>query len=112
MSRARFEVFWAEIAIRDLEQIVDFLEREKQAPLAAQRTFDKITEHSKTLESLPLRGRIVPELARHEISIYRELIIPPHRLMYRVDGNRVLIVAVFDARRNLEDVLLARLAGL
>jgi toxin ParE1/3/4 len=104
-----FEVLWAEVAIQDLERIVDFIEPE--APMAAQRLFDRIAEQSTTLETLPYRGRVVPELARYEISIYRELLIPPYRLMYRVDDERVLVVAVFDGRRDLESVLLARLSG-
>lgn len=58
---------------------------------------------------LPDRGRMVPELASLDIKAYRELIISPHRLMYRVEPRRVLVVAVFDGRRDLGDVLLARL---
>jgi plasmid stabilization system protein ParE len=108
MTPIRFEVFWAEAAIRDLEEIVDFIEREA-APMAAQRLFNRMKRRSATLESLPARGRIVPELARHDIKIYRELILPPHRLIYRIEAHRVLVVAVFDGRRDLEDVLLARL---
>jgi toxin ParE1/3/4 len=106
VSPRRFEVFWTETAIRDLEQIVDYLEQE--APMAAQRTFDRIAESSRTLDTMPLRGRIVPELARFEIAIYRELIISPYRMIYRVSTDRVLVVGVFDSRRNLEDILLAR----
>jgi toxin ParE1/3/4 len=107
MIAGRFEVFWAEAAIRDLDQIVEFVAEE--APMAAQKLFDRITERAVSLEELPARGRIVPELARFEITTYRELIINPFRLMYRIDAARVLVVAVFDGRRNLEDVLLSRL---
>jgi toxin ParE1/3/4 len=106
MSREDFEVFWSEVAVQDLERIVDFIERE--APIAAQRVFDGIAERSQSLETLPFRGRVVPELARYEVTTYRELIIPPYRLMYRIDGDRVLVVAVFDSRRDLEDILLSR----
>lgn len=106
MSPRRFEVLWTEVAIRDLEQIVDYVAQE--APMAAQRVFDSIAEHSRTLDSLPLRGRIVPELAKLEITSYRELIISPYRLLYRLSSNRVFVVGVFDSRRNLEDILLNR----
>jgi toxin ParE1/3/4 len=107
MSRAELEVLWMESAIRDLEQIVDFIAEE--APLAAQRLFDEVVEKSRTLDSVPTRGRIVPELARFEITTYREIILRPYRLMYRIDGKRVSVVGFFDGRRNLEEVLLARL---
>ena len=109
MSGDRFEVLWSEVAVQDLEGIVDFIERE--APIAAQRIFDEVAERSRALETLPFRGRVIPELARYEVTTYRELVIPPYRLMYRVDGDRVLVVAVFDSRRDLEDILLSRFMG-
>jgi toxin ParE1/3/4 len=107
MSRGGFEVLWVEAAIRDLEQIVDYIAEE--APLAAQRLFDEVVEKSQALESLPRCGRVVPELARFEITTYQELILRPYRLMYRIDGKRVSVVGFFEGRRNLEDVILARL---
>lgn len=107
MSVQRFEVLWTETAIRDLEEIVDYVEQQG-APMAAQKIFDSIAESSRALDLVPLRGRIVPELARFEITIYRELIIPPYRMLYRVSADRVFVVGVFDSRRNLEDILLAR----
>lgn len=109
MSPDRFEVFWSEIAVRDLERIIDFVDRE--APLAAQRLLEEIAERARTLEHLPLRGRIVPELARFEITTHRELLVNPYRLIYRIDAGRVWVIAVFDGRRNLEDVLLARVTA-
>jgi toxin ParE1/3/4 len=107
MSRGRFEVIWAEAAIRDLEQIVDFIALE--APLAAQRLFDRVAKTSQTLDLLPRRGRVVPELARFKITTYRELILRPYRLLYKIDERRVLVVAFFDGRRDLEHAILARL---
>lgn len=109
MSRVHFEVLWSEVAVQDLERIVDFIEPE--APIAAQQVFDQVAERSRALETLPFRGRVVPELARYEVTAYRELIIPPYRLMYRIDGDRVLVVAVFDSRRDLEEILLSRFLG-
>jgi len=106
VSPRHFEVLWTETAIRDLEQIVDYVEQD--APMAAQRIFDSIAERSRTLDLMPLRGRVVPELARFEITIYRELVIPPYRMLYRVSADTVFIMGVFDSRRNLEDILLAR----
>lgn len=104
----RFEVLWSEIAIRDLEQIVDYIIGH-DAPIAARRLFDRIVEHSEALRTLPSRGRVIPELARFEVENYRELIIAPFRLMYRIDADQVLVLGVFDGRRDLEDVLLGRI---
>ena len=40
---------------------------------------------------------------------WRELVIRPYRLVYRIEGDTVIVLAVFDARRDLEDLLLERL---
>lgn len=105
MSR-KYEVLWSEVAVRDLEEIVDFVQRE--APIAAQRLFERMVEQSKALDTFPFRGRVVPELARFEVETLRELIVAPYRLMYRVDTDRVLVFAVFDSRRDLKEVILSR----
>jgi hypothetical protein len=41
--------------------------------------------------------------------MYRELQIPPWRLVYRVYDDKVVVLGIFDSRRNLEDVILSRL---
>ena len=51
----------------------------------------------------------VLELGRLHIQEDRELLLPPYRIVYRIHGRRVLVLAVLDARRSLEDVLLDRL---
>jgi toxin ParE1/3/4 len=58
---------------------------------------------------MPQRGRIVPELKILGVDIYRESIIGPWRIVYRILDLDVLVVAVIDGRRNLEDILLNRL---
>ena len=109
MTATRFEVLWADVAIRDLNRIIDHIER--KAPAAAQKTFDQIKEASRALSTLPLRGRLVPEVAFLEITNFRELLIPPDRLLYRVGESMVLIMAVFDGRRELENAIRLRLLG-
>jgi len=58
------------------------------------------------------RGRVVPELGRLHVREYRELIVAPYRLVYRVTPREVAVLVALDARRNLEDVLLDRLIRL
>ena len=40
---------------------------------------------------------------------WREPIVRPYRLVYRIEGDTVTELAVFDGRRDLEDILLERL---
>jgi toxin ParE1/3/4 len=40
---------------------------------------------------------------------WREIVARPYRILYRVSGDTVTVLAAFDGRRDLEDVLLERL---
>lgn len=105
MTRRRVE--WTRSARRDLEAIVGYLAG--RSPQAALATLDPLETRARSLVQLADRGRVVPELSRLHIRDYRELVSPPYRIVYRVRGARVLVLAVLDARRSLEDVLLDRL---
>ena len=104
---ATFRVEWARTAAIDLTAIIDYISEDsvEEALLVLQ----KIKQIAGTLATLPFRGRLVPELAVYGIQIYRELIYSPWRVIYRVAGKKVFVMAVLDSRRNLEDILLERL---
>lgn len=53
--------------------------------------------------------RTLPELRDQGISQYRELVIPLWRVIYRISEKAVYVLAVFDSRQNIEDILLKRL---
>jgi toxin ParE1/3/4 len=103
----RYEVRWAEVAVRDLEELVEYLEARQ--PGTTGPVLDRLERAAAGLELNPGRGRTVPELARFEIRTYRERVVRPWRLLYRIGSSRVLIVGLLDGRRDLETVLLARL---
>ena len=102
----RFQVRWAPVAVADTLSILDYTAQEN--PGHAEQLFDKLKAGAKGLERLPERGRVVPELQAIGIKFLREQILAPYRILYRIEGNAVHIVAVFDGRRNLEDILLDR----
>lgn len=102
-----FAVRWARIAERDLEVIVDYIAHDDVA--AALGVLAKIRVAGSALSSVPERGRVVPELQAQGIVGYRELVVGVWRIVYRIGERRVFVLAVFDSRRNLEDVLLDRL---
>jgi plasmid stabilization system protein ParE len=103
----RRKVAWTTAARRDLEGIVLFLaERSETAALGV---LDRIEARARTLDAFADRGRVVPELDRLHVKEYRELVVTPYRVVYRISGQRVLVLAVLDARRSLEDILLDRL---
>jgi len=102
----KYSVRWADTAEHDLEAIIDFIAED--SPENAMLILEQLRERAANLNSSPERGRIVPELKEHGIIIYRELIFPPWRIIYRLHEQAVYVLAVLDSRRNLEDILLDR----
>lgn len=98
---------WTRVAEADLARIVDFIAVD--APIDALKVLDRLEALAKSLETLPTRGRVVPELARHGVLRYQEVTSAPWRLIYRQGSDSVLVVAVLDGRRKVEDVLFERL---
>ena len=104
---ADFEVLWTDAARLDLEGIVEFIAQE--SPTNALTALARVEQCCRTLATLPERGRIVPELRAVDVLIYRELIEGPWRIVYRYDADRVHVMAILDARRELSSLLLERL---
>ena len=102
-----FEVRWTDTARLDLERIVEFIAEEN--PANALTALARLERRCQSLAALPERGRIVPELRAVDVLSYRELVEGPWRIVYRYDIDRVHIMAVLDARRDLSGLLLERL---
>ena len=107
MPEPRYHVVWAQAAAEDLAAIVPYIA--SRSPTSASGVLRKLRQRAEALRTTPDRGRIVPELARFEIRTFRELTVRPYRLLYRVEGDNVVVVGLFDGRRDIEEVLLERL---
>jgi len=95
----RYRVRVSARARDDLRAIVARIARDK--PLAARRFLARLRRRIQVLGSAPRLGRVVPELS---IPVYRELIIAPYRVIYRLDprARRVDVVTVWHGARLLE----------
>lgn len=62
-----------------------------------------------TLAQFPERGHVPQELTQFDQMQYRELVHGPWRVIYQVDGNDVLIHAILDGRRDVQNLLAHRL---
>jgi addiction module RelE/StbE family toxin len=102
-----YEVMWAASAEQDLTAIIKYIHADN--PPAAKNSLEKIKAKVSNLNSLPQRGRIVPELKQQGILPYRELVVPPWRVIYRISDSKVYVFSVIDSRQNVEDVLLNHL---
>ena len=61
------------------------------------------------LEQHAERGHYPPELIEHGVKDYREVHFKPYRVVYEVEGSRVLVLACFDGRRDMQSLLEQRL---
>ncbi len=92
----------------DLNSIIDFIlvrESVSRAVLVEERILDVLAQ----LETMPESGRVVPELQRQGVLAYRELLAAPWRVLYRVVGREVRVVAIIDGRRDMYELLHERL---
>ncbi len=105
---ARVEVFLTEDAEADLSEIDEFIEFHDSAE-RADAVFDKLKESIQKLDSLPGRGRIVPELREVGVKEYREIDNKPYRVLYFVSGGKVIVHGIFDGRRGIDELLSHRL---
>jgi plasmid stabilization system protein ParE len=102
-------VRWSQTAESDLKGIVEHIAEE--SPARAHQVFDDIKARVLSLHTFPDRGHTVPELHDQGITQYRELIIAPWRIIYRISEETVYVLSVLDSRQNVEDILLKRLLG-
>ena len=83
---------WTEPALRDLESIRDYIRRDSK--YYADRFIERIVGAVESLTSFPQVGRVVPEANNPAL---RELLYANYRIMYRVEPDRVLLIAVVHA---------------
>jgi len=102
----KYEVIWSNIAENDLLNIIEYIATDSLSN--ALKVLKRIREKASSLYHSPKRGRIVPELQEQGILQYRELIVPPWRIVYRISGKNIYILSVLDSRQNIEDILLKR----
>ena len=102
-----YKVQWTSNAKEDLLNIVAYIKED--SPTIAREIYQKIKKQANSSNFFPLRGRVVPELQKEGITMYRELMSSPWRIIYKVDSDTVYIMAIFDSRQNVEDLLLQKL---
>lgn len=106
--KERRRIVWTEAALRDHESIIHFV-AERDGIGHAERLHAKLHPAIGALAASPTRCRVVPELRAIGVVSYREPVVRPYRVPFRIDGRDVFIMAVLDARRDLEELLLDRL---
>ena len=104
-----YRVQWTTGASEDVEAIAAYVTRDSAERAGELR--EGFAQAAASLSVHPLRGRVVPELHEMGVDLWRELIVEPYRIIYRVESRRVLVSLVLDGRRDIEHVLLEHLIG-
>ncbi len=94
------EVIWTEAAVQDLESLAEYIALSN--PVAASELVSRVFEVVERLAQFPESGRFPPEL---EGFPYREVIVNPCRVFYRVENSKVFILHVFRQERDIRRFL-------
>jgi len=84
------KIRFARSAQISFQQALNFIQQDN--PQAAFKFYDRVDGTLRRLDKHPASGRLIPELPQLP---YREILVPPHRFFYRVEGKTVFIVAVW-----------------
>ena len=91
-------LIWTEPALNDLDAIADYIALDK--PDAARRYVQRIFQAVERLALFPKSGSIPPELPHLP---YRQVIVPPCRVLYRIDDQDILIIFVMRSEERLRE---------
>lgn len=100
-----YDIIWSPAALEDVESLAEYLARDSE--FYARSVVNKVLHTARRLREFPASGRIVPELEDANI---RERFVYSYRLIYRVESNKITIVAIVHGKR-LPDLLRERIKG-
>lgn len=104
----RYAVVVAE-GVRDDLVGIERWHTEQYGDARAHAVVDSIVERIDNLQTLPLRGTRLPELAHLSFPDYREVLQAEYRIIYRVTTDTVLVLAVIHQRRTILTAIAERL---
>ncbi len=90
-------IVWSRRAAQDLDSITDYIAAD--SPAYAGIVLKSIVNQTKILARFPQAGRKVPEFDDETI---RELVVYSYRIIYRLQQDEALIVAVIHGKRILQ----------
>ena len=90
-------IVWSLRAAKDLDSIIDYIAAD--SPTYAGAVLKNIVNQTRMLSRFPQAGRMVPE---YDDENMRELIVYNYRIIYRLERDEVLIVAVIHGKQVLQ----------
>jgi plasmid stabilization system protein ParE len=102
-----YRIVWTDNAEAMLDEIIAFIAED--SPKSACKVLGRIKSRIEKLDQSPQGGRYVPELLEFGLRTYREVIVKPWRIIYRVGKRTIFILIVIDSRRNVSEYLMREL---
>lgn len=98
------QIIWTEPALQELDAIADYISLDN--PAAAKNLVREAFKRVEHLSDHPKSGKKVEEF---EVSVYREIVLPPCRIFYRLADDLVYIIHVIREEQFLHlDILKSR----
>lgn len=95
------EIVWTEPALSQLNDIAEYIALDDS--VAAGHLVETVFSKAERLTAVSHSGRLPPEVPG---SIYRELVLPPCRIFFRVEEQRVLILFMMRVEQQLRVFML------
>jgi plasmid stabilization system protein ParE len=97
-------IIWTEPALQELDEIADYISL--YSPKAAKKLVRKAFKRVDYVAQHPKSGKPVQEF---EVSVYREIILPPCRIFYRMEDEIIFIIHLIREEQILHtDILKSR----
>ena len=94
---------WTEPALSDLDTVAEYIALDN--PVAASRFVQKVFDRTSQFEVYAQSGKRPPELTGTQ---YRELIVAPCRIFYRIEEDTVYILYIMRSEKLLRSYLLGQ----
>jgi plasmid stabilization system protein ParE len=88
---------WSLTALEDVEAIAAYISRDSISYAAA--VVKKVLDSTRHLATFPHAGRVVHEFGDASI---REIFVYSYRVIYRIDGENVIVASVVHGKRLLD----------
>ncbi|MBB1293110.1 MULTISPECIES: type II toxin-antitoxin system RelE/ParE family toxin [unclassified Pseudoalteromonas] len=95
------EIIWTNPALEDLNDIAEYIALSNL--LSAKKLVAKIFAKVERLEEFPESGKTPIELSNLN---YREVIVNPCRIFYKIDNDKIFILHIMRQERDLRKFLL------
>jgi len=91
------QIVWTESALIDLDEIAEYIALDK--PSAAKKLINDVFTIVNRLKQFPKSGKSPPELQKTD---YREIVVGPCRIFYRISKDKIFILYVMRGERELK----------